>query len=294
MEEASFHRFNQLPIELRHQIWKYALPPQTQIHELSVYSANLYAVPELTEDELNGLDEYEQRFFGGLWNIVYVPTRATPAVLQTCQEARQLGRRDYYIAHEKGQEMIGRRSITRYIEQEKEDYQVYLRDQESLSEDDEPATLFHIEMDHPRTTESKSHILCGNNELVHFLPCDERLHRDSRSISTRVVSEQGHRQIFDGIRYLAISIQDLDTWGWQVPRTDLYFSAVDVLFVLRKETDCPDHFNINWNKYPEVDDKYSKKATDNRPIATKRTMLVESLEEAVAEIERIVSRQEHT
>ncbi|EPE29367.1 hypothetical protein GLAREA_00527 [Glarea lozoyensis ATCC 20868] len=277
MAQNSFPLFSQLPLELRLQIWHHALPPPSQVYELSMYAANFYAAAALDDE----IDEWAlpEGYLGDLWNILQIPRRSTPGIYQTCQEARRLSRR-HYIAHERGWE-LNDTSLIPYVEKQ----------QQPVKGDATLDVIFHHQVPHPTTSRRKSHILCSSDDLIHFLPFDDRL-RDGTEFSTRIISDDELVQRFEGIRYLAISLPDLDGWLWQCPRSRLYFSQVDVLFVLRKETECSENYSINWDNYPKRVKNYSGQATDSNPIAAKSTMFVETLEAAVLEIEKIVTRQE--
>jgi hypothetical protein len=280
MPRPSFPLFSLLPLELRQQIWNHALPPQSQIYELSMYAANMYAPLDIHADDYDALDD--DVFLGDLWNILYLPKRALPAVLQTCQEARELGRR-YYIAHEKGPEMFDSTVISRI------EGQIYWHRKDP---DENTPAPFHHEIELPHTRKQTGRILCAKTDLVHFLPFDARL-RSRRDTSTRIINCSKLSQRFAGIKYLAISLPDLDAWLWQCPKSDIFFSAVDVLFVLGNEKDGMENYGINWSRCKELP-KYGREATLEQPIAARKTMFVDSLEAAMVEIQSIIAAKEAT
>jgi hypothetical protein len=269
MSESSFPQFTQLPVELRRHIWTHALPAPSQIYELSMYDANFYA-PTQTEGE-NGNWPIEEHWLGEVWNILFVPKRATPSILQTCQEARELGRR-HYIAKEQGCELRGSSLFAKVEALQKAGY----------------GHPFHGKIPIPATSACVSNICCANNDLVHFLPFDGRLRRDPHT-SIRIISEYDHIERFVGIRYLAISLPDLDAWLDQVQRSRLSFSGVDVLFVLHGETESLDDYVLDWSGFKEAMDDGSNQMPRHSgppPIEAKSTVLVASLEAAMVEITR--------
>jgi hypothetical protein len=214
-----------------------------------------------------------------IYGILFTSLNARlPAVLQTCQETRELGRR-YYIAQEQGSKLRGS-TVVRCIEK---NIRLHMEDSDTRS----PAPFDHI-LRLPRTKPQKAHILCAKNDLIHFLPFDERL-RKGPDISTRIINVSGLDQNFVGIKYLAISLPNLVGWLYQCDRSRrIFFSAVDVLFALGNEKDGMEKYGIKGSCYPNCE--YSSKAM----IVTRCTMFVGSLEAAMVEVERIISKQEAT